>query len=62
MDKYILIKQIRSSIKQSRKNKLFIKSLGIKKINHKIFVKNSKSTRSLMIKLQHLIFINKKNI
>jgi len=58
MDKYILIKQKRSTIKQPNKIKFLLSSLGLKKTHQRIFVKNNKVTRKMIFKIQHLISID----
>lgn len=62
MNNYICIKQIKSSIRQSKKNKLLLKSLGLKNLNHQVLRKNNKCTKSVILKIQHLISISKINL
>ena len=57
MSKYICIKQIKSTIGVAKNQKLLLKSLGLRKINHKIYVKNNNSNKSLLFKVQHLVSI-----
>jgi len=57
MDKYILIKQKKSTIKQSNKTKSFLANLGFKKIHQKVFVRNNRITRKIIFKVQHLISV-----
>jgi large subunit ribosomal protein L30 len=61
MTKYILVKKIKSCIRQPKKNKLLMKSLGLKKINHTSLIKNNHASRVLIFKIQHLISIKEQN-
>lgn len=54
MKKYI-ITQIRSAIGTSPKQKLFLKSLGLKKIGSKVEVTSNSSTEALIKKVLHLV-------
>ena len=57
ISKYIRIKQIKSCIGQSKKNKLLIKGLGLKGINKEVILKDSRAVRGIIFKIQHLILI-----
>jgi len=57
MDKYILIVQKKSSIKQTKIHKLLLRHLGLKKINEKKIVKNTLLIRNKIFKIQHLVSI-----
>jgi len=62
MDKYILIKQKKSNIKQSKVFKMLLNDLGLIKINKQIFVKNTHLIRKKIFRIQHLLFIENKYI
>lgn len=53
--KKFIITQIKSAIGTSPKQKLFLKSLGLKKIGHKIEVPVNSSSEALVKKVSHLI-------
>ena len=57
MLKYIYVKQTKSCIRKSKQNKLLIKSLGLKKINHKILLRNNKIVKNIIFKVQHMISV-----
>jgi len=57
MKTYILVTQTRSTIGIPRQQRLLLKSWGLKKINHKIYVKNNTMVKSLLFKVQHLVSI-----
>lgn len=58
MENCIFVQQKRSNIGLSKHQKLLLKSLGLKKVNKGIFVANSRHVRSILFKIQHLVFIN----
>ena len=58
--KYICVTQIRSQIGLSKKFRLLIKSLGLKKLHKERLVEDNNSNRSILFKIQHLISISKK--
>lgn len=58
MIKYIYIKQVKSCIRASKTNKLLMKSIGIKRMNKSVLVKNNKYTRGIILKIQHLVVIH----
>lgn len=60
MTKYIYVTQVRSKIGLSKKFKLLIKSLGLKKIHKRILIKDNNANRSILFRIQHLISISKK--
>lgn len=62
MNKYILVKQKKSCINQPRKTRLLLLSLGFKKHNRQLFVKNNATTQKIIFKIQHLLFIKKNYI
>lgn len=62
MDKYILIMQKKSIIKQIKKNKILFLNLGLNKIRKKKFIKNNFNVKNMLLRIQHLISINKKYI
>ena len=57
----ILIKQIKSLVGSKRNQRLSVKGLGLKKINHIVEVKNTKENLGMMNKCKHLIEIIEKN-
>jgi len=62
MNKYIVVKQIRSIIGLPKRQRLLLKSVGLKKINQKIYVKNNAMTKSILFRIQHLVSIENKYI
>ncbi|MCT7904039.1 50S ribosomal protein L30 [Candidatus Ornithobacterium hominis] len=57
----IRIKQIKSSIKRPKNQKLVLESLGLKKINHEIEHENTPVIRGMINKVKHLIEISEEN-
>ncbi|CAI9430018.1 50S ribosomal protein L30 [Candidatus Ornithobacterium hominis] len=57
----IRIKQIKSSIKRPKNQKLVLESLGLKKINHEIEHENTPVIRGMINKVKHLIEISEDN-
>lgn len=53
--KRFIITQIKSAIGTSPKQKLFLKSLGLKKIGSKVEVEVNSSSESLVKKVAHLV-------
>ena len=53
----ILIKQIKSLVGSKRNQRLSVKGLGLKKINHVVEVKNTAENLGMMNKCKHLIEI-----
>lgn len=56
--KYICIKQIRSLIGRSKKNKILMKGLGLSGIGKKVILQDNANVRGIIFKIQHLISIN----
>lgn len=57
----ILIKQIKSLVGSKRNQRLSVKGLGLKRINHIVEVKNTKENLGMINKCKHLIEIIEKN-
>ena len=55
--KKLIIKQIGSPIRRDSRQKLYLKSLGLGKINRIREVVDNSSTRGLLDKLQHMVII-----
>ena len=53
----ILIKQIKSLVGSKRNQRLSVKGLGLKKINHVVEVKNTTENLGMINKCKHLIEI-----
>lgn len=58
MENYIFVQQKKSNIGLSKHQRLLLKSLGLKKMNRGVFVINNRNIRSILFKIQHLVFIN----
>lgn len=56
----ILIKQIKSSIKKSKNQKLTLQALGLKKINQVVKHKNKSSILGMINIVKHLVQIENK--
>jgi large subunit ribosomal protein L30 len=62
MNEFISIKQTKSTIGIPKSQRLLLKSLGLRKINRKIYVKNNTIVKKLLFKVQHLVSIENKYI
>jgi large subunit ribosomal protein L30 len=59
---YIEVKQIKSMIGQSKKQRLIMKSIGLKKIGQLKQLKNNAPIRGIITKMQHLLQVKVKKI
>ena len=57
MNKLIVIKQIGSPIRRDSRQKLYLKSLGLGKMNRMSEIIDNESTRGLLDKLQHMVIV-----
>lgn len=53
----ICIKQVGSPIRRDSRQKLYLKSLGLRKMNHRRYIVDTPSTRGLLNKLRHMVMI-----
>jgi len=61
MDKtYIEVKQVKSTIGQSKAQRLIMKSLGLTKIGKLKTLNDTKAIRGMVVKVQHLIEVKVK--
>ncbi len=56
--KYICVRQTRSLIGRSKKNKILMKGLGLSGIGKKVILQDNPNVRGIIFKIQHLISIN----
>ena len=49
------VKQTKSSIGQTKKTKLLLKGIGLRKIGHSVQIVDTPSTRGMVEKVQHLV-------
>ena len=54
---FITIKQIGSPIRRDPRQKLYLKSLGLGKINRQRTIVDNPSTRGLLVKLTHMLVV-----
>jgi ribosomal protein L30/L7E len=59
MKKYILVQLKKSNIGHLREHKILLKNLGFNKVNSEILILNTKMTKKILFKIQHLLLINK---
>lgn len=57
----IKIKQVKSSIKRPKNQKLVLESLGLRKINHEIEHEDTPIIRGMINKVKHLVEISEEN-
>lgn len=57
----VVIKQIKSSIKKSKNQKLNLEALGLRKINHVVEHKLSPEILGMINAVKHLVKVDKKN-
>jgi large subunit ribosomal protein L30 len=57
MNKLIVVKQIGSPIRRDSRQKLYLKSLGLGKMNRMSEIIDNESTRGLLDKLQHMVIV-----
>ncbi|WP_343183476.1 50S ribosomal protein L30 [Buchnera aphidicola (Periphyllus koelreuteriae)] len=57
MEKFLIIKQIKSSIGILPKHKLILKGLGLKRINHIVYRKKNKSIIGMINKISYILEI-----
>jgi large subunit ribosomal protein L30 len=55
MEKFFIIKQIKSSIGILPKHKLILKCLGLRRINHVVYRKKSKSILGMIKKISYIL-------
>jgi large subunit ribosomal protein L30 len=55
--KLIVVKQIGSPIRRDSRQKLYLKSLGLGKMNRISEIVDNSSTRGLLDKLQHMVVV-----
>ena len=56
--KFITVKQIKSLVGSKRNQRLSLKGLGLKKINHEVKIKNTKENLGMINKCRHLVEVN----
>jgi large subunit ribosomal protein L30 len=56
-EKLIVVKQIGSPIRRDSRQKLYLKSLGLGKMNRVSEVVDNESTRGLLDKLPHMVIV-----
>ncbi len=54
---FITIKQIKSTIGRPKKQKIILKTLGLKHIGHTKNIKNNKAMHGMIFKIKHLVKI-----
>ena len=54
---YIEVCQIRSLIGRPHSQRVLMKSLGLRKIGHKVFLPNTSATRGIIEKVQHMLCV-----
>ena len=57
-EKFITVKQIKSLVGSKRNQRLSLKGLGLKKINHEVKIKNKKENLGMINKCRHLVEVN----
>lgn len=55
--KFIVVKQIGSPIRRDARQKLYLKSLGLGKMNRMSQIVDNLSTRGLLDKVQHMVVV-----
>ncbi|CAL4325117.1 50S ribosomal protein L30 [Buchnera aphidicola (Eriosoma grossulariae)] len=59
MNKIIKITQIKSSIGRLSKHKATLIGLGLKRIGHSVYRKNTLSIQGMIKKVSYMLFVNK---
>ncbi len=57
-EKFITVKQIKSLVGSKRNQRLSLKGLGLKKINHEVKIKSTKENLGMINKCRHLVEVN----
>ena len=57
-EKFITVKQIKSLVGSKRNQRLSLKGLGLKKINHEVKIKNTKENLGMINICKHLVEVN----
>ena len=57
-EKFITVKQIKSLVGSKRNQRLSLKGLGLKKINHEVKIKNTQENIGMINKCRHLVEVN----
>lgn len=56
-EKFITVKQFGSPIRRDSRQRLYLKSLGLGKINRQKELKDTPAVRGLLSKLQHMVSV-----